>query len=261
MGIDMPLRPLFLFILAFVLGSMIATAQGDDFRVENEVFTGRDKKPVAETLTLFSGDFVYDFVVGDQAKGIESKEVTVFDIRRGRITLLDSSRKVQTSLTTKELQQLTDAFRKMAANEPNGDLIIPEFLVAFDEAERRITLTSNALTYRVKGFSPKDPTAAKRYSNFADWYARLNAIIGNLPPFGRIELNRRMAENGLMPARIERTIVLNRKQTVAHSEHSVLWTLSNTDGRRIKHAGEMMSNLRKVSMKEYWRIKDQVVAK
>ncbi len=256
----MALRTLFLFILAFALGSMLATAQGDDFRVENEVFKGRDTKPVVETLTLFSGDFVYDFVLGDQSIGIECEEVTVFDMRRGRIMLLDAKRKIQTSLTTKELGQLTEAFRQRAANEPNNGLIIPIFAVVYVEAEQEITMTSNALTYRVKGFSPKDPAAAKRYSNFANWYAQLNAIIGNLPPFGRMELNRLLAEKALLPSKIERTIVLNRKKTVAHSEHSVLWTLSNTDGRRIQLAGELMTNLRKVSLQEYWGIKSQVAA-
>ena len=90
----MALRALFLFILAFALGSILATAQGDDFRIENEVYTGRASKPVAETLTLFSGNFVYDFVLGDQLNGLECKEITVFDKRRGRIVLLNAERKV-----------------------------------------------------------------------------------------------------------------------------------------------------------------------
>jgi len=257
----MALRTLFLFILAFTLGSILATAQGDDFRIENEVFRGNSTKPVAETLTLFAGDFVYDFVLGDQSDGIEYEEVTVFDNRRGRNLLLNAKRKIQTVLTTKELGQLTTAFRQRAANEPNGGLLAPVFTVTYEKAAQQLTMTSNALTYRVKGIATKDPTASKRYSNFADWYAQLNAVIGNLPPFGRIELNRLLAEKGLLPLEIERTIVLNRKKMTAHSEHTVIWTLSNTDRRRIERAGELMTTLRSVSLKEYWGIKTDVAAR
>ncbi len=257
----MAFRTLFLFILAFALGSLLASAQGDDFRVENKVFRGSNTKPVAETLTLFSGDFVYDFVLDDQSDGIECKEITVFDNRRGRILLLNTKRKIQTMLTTKELGQLTDAFRKRAANEPNNGLFAPVFTVAYEEAEQQLTMTSNAISYRVRGFSTKDPAAVKRYTRFADWYARLNAIIGNVPPFGRIELNRLLAEKGLLPLKIERTIVLNRRKTVARSEHSIIWTLSNTDRRRIERAGEMMTTLRSVSLPEYWDIKTEVATR
>ncbi len=261
MGIEMALRPLFLFVLAFALGSVLATTRGGDFRVESEVYLGSDTEPVFETLTLFAGDVVYDFALGDQSDRTESKEVTVLNKRLGRIVLLDAKRKIQTTLTTRELAKFTAAIRKRATDEPNSGLFSPVFTVAYEEAGRQITMTSDELTYRAKGVSPKDPTAAKRYSNFADWYARLNATRGNVPPFGRIELNRVLAEKGLLPLEIERTTVLNRKKTAAHSKHSVIWTLSNTDRRRIDLAGQMMANLRPVSLKEYWGIKTEVAAK
>jgi len=259
----MAFRTLFLFLLACALGSILATAQGDDFRVENEVYAGSDEKPVTETLTLFSGDVAYDFVLGDRSDGIEFKYVTVFNNRLNSIVLLDPKRKIRTTLTTHELAEFTAAIRKRADDEPNNGLFGPVFSVTYEDAERQITMTSDKLTYRAKGVSPKDPTAAKRYRRFADWYAQLNATWGNLPPFGRIELNRILAEKGLLPLDVERTIVLNRKKTVAHSKHSVNWALSNTDRRRIEQAGEMMTNpnLRTVSLQEYWGIKTDVAAK
>ncbi|MDP6060833.1 MAG: hypothetical protein QGH33_18140, partial [Pirellulaceae bacterium] len=138
----MALRPLFLFVLAFALGSVLATTRGGDFRVESEVYLGSDTEPVFETLTLFAGDVVYDFALGDQSDRTESKEVTVLNKRLGRIVLLDAKRKIQTTLTTRELAKFTAAIRKRATDEPNSGLFSPVFTVAYEEAGRQITMTS-----------------------------------------------------------------------------------------------------------------------
>lgn len=257
----MALRPLFLFLLAFALGSALATAQGDDFRMETGVYSGNDQEPTHEALTVFSGDVVYNFELGDQPDRIESTLVTVFDVRRGRIVMLDGDRKIQTTVTTQQLMDFAAAIRKRAADEPNNGLFNPAFTVAYEEAERQLTMTSDELTYRVNGATPKDATAAKRYSSFADWYARLNAAWGNVPPFGRIELNRILADKGLLPLEIERISVRDKKKTTVRSQHSANWTLSNTDRRRIDHAGQMMANLPTVSLKEFWGLKTEVAAR
>ncbi len=251
----MALRPLILFVLAFALGSMLATAHGDDFRVETRVYIEKEEAPAFETLTVFAGDVAYDFVVGSTDQ-VDAKIVTVFDQRRGRIVLLDGQRKIQTELTTQWLADFAAAIRdKRGENAAGTGLFTPVFSVSYEEAEQQLTMTSDDLTYRVSGETPKDPTAAERYSAFADWFARLNAARGNIPPFGRIELNRILAEKGLLPLRIERTSVRKRKKSNVHSVHSSNWTLSNTDRRRIDRAGQMMAELRSVSLQEYWGIK------
>jgi len=270
MDTDMALRPLLLFVLAFALGTILASARGDDFRVETKVYQETETEAAFETLTVFSGDVVYDFVLGRNSDQVEAKIVTVFDPRHGRIVLLDADRKMQAELTTQQLADFSASIRKLATDDRENELFNPVFTVTFEEATSQITMTSSELTYRVEGESPKDRTAAKRYSNFADWFARLNAARGNVPPFGRIELNRILNEKGLLPVKIERTAMLpvqiegtalrKKKKSTARSEHASYWTLSNTDRRRIDHAGHLMANLRTVSLKEYWGIEADVAA-
>jgi len=111
----MALRPLILFALAFALGSLLASARGDDFRMETKVYVGSDEAPAIETLTLFSGDVVYDFVLGNQPERIDSKLVTQFDMRNGKIRLLDGAREIQSTMSTLLLMDFTGAIRKRSA--------------------------------------------------------------------------------------------------------------------------------------------------
>ena len=101
--------------------------------------------------------------------------------------------------------------------------------------------------------------ADEQFREFADWYARLNAIRpGNLPPFGRLELNEALARRQLVPEEIDRTIVLDgrfgAKKVKACSRQSFVWTLSGTDRKRVEKAGRLMAELQEITPPEYWRV-------
>src|SRR4051794_13976537 len=84
--------------LAGALTALPAVADGQEFRVDTEVFENQEKEPLLTQLTVFSADgTIYDFCL------TEPLEVTVFDPRHGRFTLLDEARKVKASVTTQEL--------------------------------------------------------------------------------------------------------------------------------------------------------------
>ncbi len=51
-------------------------AEADDFRIETKVFTGKETEPSSETLTLFRGGQVFDFLT-------KPNEITLFDKPRG----------------------------------------------------------------------------------------------------------------------------------------------------------------------------------
>jgi hypothetical protein len=229
--------------------SACGIAAGQDFRVETQVFLDKPTEPNAESLTLFCGDVVYDFT---KPQG----ETTVFDIRRGKLVLLDEARGIRTSLTTGELAEFSAAIKARGLQQGEKDLFEPQFETQFDEAQLRVTLASDHLTYSAIGTAAKNPEAAQRYRQFADWYARLNAMRpGNPPPFGRIELNKEIAERGLIPIEVERTVVENRtlkSRKIARSKHTVTWLISGTDQKRIDEAGHQLANLREVSPSEYW---------
>jgi hypothetical protein len=242
-----------LLVLACVGSFCLAnSAHSQDFRVEADVFVEDGGESVSETLTLFKGDVVYDFFL----KGPD--ETTMFDINRGRIILLDGVRRVQTTLTTDQLLELSDAIRQRGAARGNQPLFEPQITTNYAEQEKILTLTSDRLTYRAKGIDPKLPHAAERFRQFADWYARLNAIRpGNPPPFGRLELNGALAGHGLVPEEIERTVVLDRplanKTLRARSRHIFVWTLSSTDQKRIDKAGQNLAAFESVGLGQYWQ--------
>jgi hypothetical protein len=244
-----------------VCSSSVAQLAAQEFRVETEVFVGEIVEPVSESLTIFSGEVVYDFLLGP------SEEITVFDMTRARIYLLDTQRQLKAEITTADLLEFCDRIKTRTAADHDASLFAPLFQHSFDEERSLLTLASDRMTYAAKGATSKQPGAALRYQQFADWYARLNTLKpGNLPPFGRIELNKALAERDLIPIEIKRTVTVDRplsdKKLVARSQHTATWLISNTDRKRIDTAGNHLSKFRKVSTKEYWQAeRDRVAVK
>jgi hypothetical protein len=229
---------------------------GQDFRVETEVFVDEEVEPKQESLTLFSGDVVYDFMLSPL------EETTIFDTRRDKLVVLDAKRQVKTTLTTNQLAEFSAAIKTRGMQPGLTGLFQPKFDSSYDEQQLRITLTSDWLTYKAKGLAAKHPDGAQRYRQFADWHARLNAIRpGNLPPFGRLELNQALADRGLVPVEIERTVVLDRLVTNkilhAKSKHAINWILSNTDRGRIEQAGKNLVKFEEIAPANYWSAPEQ----
>ena len=229
------------------------TASGGDFRMETDVFSGSQVDPIVETLTIFRSQVIYDFM------GPNGEEITIFDIPRGSLVLVDTQRKIKTSISTSQLM----AFMATVKSQPqtsavSSHLLAPQFEETYEAAEQTLTLTDAKLTYRAKGIKPKHPEFAQRFQLFADWYARLNATrFGNPPPFGRIELNQSLAKHGLIPAEIERTVVVNasadRTQKM-RSRHLTNWQLTETDRKRIEQAKTCLENYPEVPPERYWQI-------
>jgi hypothetical protein len=243
-------RRLALLWLAAWTSATIAFA--GDFRVKTEVYVGDQKEPVAESLTLFSGSVVYDFLLTGP------EEITVLDTKRGRFLVLDPARRVRTTVTTDQLRRFAAAIKTYGGRSSLDFFLNPKFEVGLDGQEGWLTLSGEQMTYRVKGIEPKYPDAARRYQQFADWCARFNATQpGNLPPFARIQLNQALAEKGLMPSEVERTIdladgLVGRKQKV-RSRHSAVWVLSKKDRDELARADRYLADFRTVSLQDYWR--------
>ena len=103
----MNLMRISLYCLAALVASMATTplfAQANDFRMETEIFVEGSIQPTAKSLTLFNGSTVYDFLSGSDQQG----EITVFDVRRGRFVLIDSQRKLKTTLTKEYLTKFLE---------------------------------------------------------------------------------------------------------------------------------------------------------
>jgi hypothetical protein len=252
-------RPILLPLLAAVLGAIaVDLAVGQDFRIDTEILVGDQKKPAAESLTIFKGGVVYDFALGAQ------QEITIFDPVRGRFTLLDPARKWRTGLGSQAVLDYALQFDTEAAQSGNPVFAFaanPHFATSVDEYEEngqkltRLTLAAQPLAYVAVARAADKPDAMAAYRQFADWYARLNTTrSGNLPTRARLELNKVLAERQLLPLEITRTIrpsgLLAREVTVK-SRHLMNWTLSGEDHKRIERAGEYLATFQQVDFDEY----------
>jgi hypothetical protein len=246
----------FLFLLVALCAAL--RCPGQDFRIDTEVFVGDKKEPVAETLTLFSNGLVYDFIITGP------EEITMLDLARGRLTLIDTTRRIKCGLATQDVLSYILAFDTHAAE--NGDPLFafaasPKFETTVEEfAENgqqlvRLRLSGRPLTYEAVGRRPERPEAVRALRSFADWYARLNAMRpGNLPPGARIELNKALAERDLIPLEVTRTVApaspLGGKVEF-RSRHLLTWALSGEDRKKIDRAGTCLAAFQSVSFDKY----------
>jgi hypothetical protein len=248
-----------LSIVALLMGAAASSAQGLQFRVDTEIFKNDEKKPILEQLTIFADDgTVYGFIL------TSPPEVTVFDPRHGRFTLLDETRKVKAVVKTQELLDFTLDLQKHAANQRNALFAFcatPHFDTLATDIERQgqsmteLRLVGKPMSYTVLGVKPPEADAVKAYRHFADWCARLNSTRGgNLPSGARLELNRELAERGLLPFEIVRRIPASTplgKDFDLKSEHRVNWALCGEDQRKMERAGDMMAKFEMVSYVDY----------
>jgi hypothetical protein len=245
--------------LASALAGLPAATDGQDFRVDTEVFVGQEKTPALETLTIFSEGRVFDFVLA------QPREVAILDPSRGQFTLLEESRRVKAVITTADLFQYTADLEAEAAKVKDAVLAFaaqPKFEISAQETNEtgeplvRLTLAARPLEYVVLGKQPENADAAKRYRHFADWYARLNATRPDgLPPAARLVLNAELADRGLLPLEVTRTITPSSlaKKQVVRTRHLVNWTLSGEDRKKLALAGDWMAQFTPVSFDDYRR--------
>ncbi|MEX2175320.1 MAG: hypothetical protein WD872_13240 [Pirellulaceae bacterium] len=249
----------FRFFLALLAAALfVTTASGQEFRMDTEVFVGKEKEPIAETLTIFTNGLIYDFLLN------EPKEITLFDPVRQGFTLLDPARRMRCNISTQEALSYMLALDSHAAQSQDplfAFAAMPAFITTAKEYEESgqtfvsLTLAGKPLEYLAIARTPENSDAVRAFRNFADWYARLNAMRpGNLPPGARLELNKALAERDLIPVEITRTITppnpLARKIEM-RSRHLVNWSLSGEDRKRIQRTGTMLAEFPSVSFDQY----------
>ncbi len=241
-------------IRVVAIGSLgVPTATAADFRVENKVFLGSDKKPLSESTTIFKDGVVYDYLV-------EPGEVTVLDIARGRFFLLDTRLKLKTQLSAKLVKASIDSLktRPDLSDDPfTSFLINPSFACQVDDERGELLFSSTMLEYRVLTVPAKTPEVAGEYRRFSDWYARLNTYIrsGARPPFSRMLVNEELEKRGELPRQVHLTLKpkqgLGSRKIRMHSEHNIVTLLGDVDLRHIAQTAEHLAVFELVSFKQY----------
>ncbi|MGW8255848.1 MAG: hypothetical protein ACWGMZ_00025 [Thermoguttaceae bacterium] len=246
-----------LFFSVWIVIAMCRVAPGADFRVENLVFSGDQKKPSSRSLTLFHQGFVYDFLQ-------DPPETTVLDKSAARFVILDNARHVRTEATLAFVDSYVQKMKKRAAGL-NDRLINffaePVFLESFNSAEKELRLKSPLVKYRVIVTMPETRDIAAEYREFSDQSARLNAILvpGSRPPFARLKLNDALARYNAIPLKVVLTIASEKDPHHTtyeiRSEHRLSLQLSPADLRRIESAEKAMGKFKLIGFERYCQTK------
>ena len=112
----------------------------DDFGMETDVVSGSQVDPIVETLTIFRAQIIYDFM------GPDGEEITIFDIPRGSLVLIDTRRKIKTSISTSQLMAFMAAVKSQPQASAKSHLLAPQCQETYDAAQQVVTLTDVHLT-------------------------------------------------------------------------------------------------------------------
>jgi hypothetical protein len=243
----------FLCLLLTVLATSTASAQ--DFRIENFIFMEPQKEPLIRTLTLFSGDLVYDFSFAD-GEGKTIEQATLYDFTRDRFIVLDYGRKMKLEVTEETLVQILSELSGKVEGSNNSvlkEMANPHFDV--NAVKDVITFTGKSLKYEVRTIAPQGKTAASDYQRFADASARLTTALQNgAPPMARIKVNEQLANDKRLPeevtlTRSEGPIWENAKKL--RSKHHFNWAHTKTDINRIEVLNKKMAEFKSVKWSEF----------
>jgi hypothetical protein len=237
-----------------------------DFRVTTQIFTGKEESSSAKHLILFSGSLVYDIAKIDQ------EQITVYDLERNRVILLDPSTKVRSIVEFQELIKMTAQVRAQATEPREKErlgLAVKIMPIVIDPSSGKaepIEISDDGAKIASDGFmtrygdvqyevltqKPRSQTIAKRYAVFADTALRLNVArrIGS-SPFGRMTLNDHIASMGQIPRETTLTIRRPLSQDRYRSTHELIEQLSESDRAKIYEIGGMSALYREVPLAEF----------
>jgi hypothetical protein len=231
------------------------TTRGEGFRVDSQVFIGKETTPHSTNVTLFQGAHVYDFL--DQPR-----QITIYDLARGRVVLVNPDRTVKAEVSQDMLAAFCDNLRRGEAHTTDAVLrfaLNPRFDEQIEESDGERVFSSKHITYRIKPLAGSSAGTAGAYGRFSDASARLNAFVnrGSMPPFPRLLVNQSLARSGHLPAEVLFTVSPARlgagRTVVLKSKHEYRWRLLDSDLRMIDEAGEILAGAAPLPLAEYLR--------
>lgn len=230
-----------------------AVALGEDFRVENRIFVGGQRKPISQSATIFLDGVVYDYLE-------DPAEAIVFEKGRDRFILLDTIRRVRAELPTSKLAAFTRRLQQSASAQEDPFikfLADPQFHEQFDETSGELTLSSPWMTYRLELVDAESRTVSQQYREFCDWYAQVNAVLnpGSRPPFARLLVNAAVAKYEATAREVHLTMTPRKsfpaKRTKLRSEHQLVRQIVAADVDRVTQTRQFMQIYKLVGLDQY----------
>ncbi|HMO84660.1 MAG TPA: hypothetical protein PKC18_07040 [Lacipirellulaceae bacterium] len=247
-SLDMEARAI---LLALVFASLGLGANAQEFRVETDVFVGDAETAASHTVTLFEKSAVYEFI-DHPPQVIVYRQAS--EEHAGQFILLDPQSRQRTEVPVERVTRLMGKLAQLAAEQSDPVLkfaATPAFHESFDAESGSLTLAHPQWTYRVATVAAEPGGALDRYRDFTDRYAELSTMIHKtFPPGPRLKLNAALAERGVVPVEIRRTIGGDDKSLV-RAVHLFSWRLSRDDRQRIDQAQQNLAAYAKVANEKF----------
>ncbi len=259
------------FVCALATGPLalpVGSAFGQEFRVFTKVYASGvpgEVEPVSTSTTMFHAGRVYDYLS-------PAGELVVLDLANRQVTLLDTGRRVSTTVDFDEIMHLLKRSREEATaylseleQEPGGREsasllrfhLSPKFEEVYDTKERRLTLAADRMVYRVSCSEVEEPAHLDAYLKYADWIARLNHVVHPHSPYpeARIRLDEALRKHGRIPTQVELELrPPGESPRTLRAVHRIHWDLNATDRRKIHYWSSLLRDeeaTRKVGFREY----------
>jgi hypothetical protein len=236
-----------------------------EFRVDTRVFRSGESEPLAVHTTWLGEQRIYNQSQSNGAHSdpaAESNEVTtvtIFDLEKRTVILLDKERQLSTTLKFDEILEFIAATstRTTALSRLVRFASAPKFEHEWDEEQGRIYLNHETMAYSAKLLSlPFDALESEEYARhyraFTDWAARLNTMCPGLPPAARLKLNLAIYERHAVPKSVRRTIPDNKSVVLdAISRHEYQWQLSPDDQAQLATFDDWENSFRFIDYKQF----------
>jgi hypothetical protein len=231
--------------LLAVVACFVSPSSGQEFRIETDVYVGEESEPVSHTVTLFEKSAVYEFVSKPEQTIVYRKTA---EDRGAQFILLDPETQRRTHIDVERVAALMKKLAQWAGEQKDPMLKFsarPQFEETFDADSGALTMANPEWTYRVATV-PAAPAELARYRDFTDRYAELTTMLyGSPPPGPRLALNAALANHGVAPVEIRRTIGGDEKNEV-RAVHFFSWRLSRDDRARLDEAYKQLASFEKV---------------
>ena len=232
-----------------------AQTQGQEFRLETQIYLGDSTDPVATNLTLFSAGMIYDFQMSKDVEP-EPVEVVILDLRKKSFVLIDLERNQRAKIENAKLMQMLEGLRMQTSQSEKAKFLVNDrFKESFDITTNIAELKSDNIEYKMKGERPDDGSVLPTYFEFVDSFTFLQASDPTkLPPFPRFRLNQMIKKLGWMPTEIEVRLMKNQlfaSEIKMRSEHTMIPRLSEKDKERIQMAKNAWMKSKVVGLSAY----------
>lgn len=219
-------------------------------RIDSFIYDGKENTPAVKNRTYFSDDAAYDV---EEGVGV----IVVHDFENEQVILLDSVRRIRTTISFEELDNfLVDIVNK--ANQQSDSFIRftanPRFDEAFDSQTGRLRLASPWIVYDVENRAA-DEAIVEAYCRFADRSAILAAYQspGSPPPKTRLALNSALELHQRFPSEVRLTLrpSLRAPSILRRSEHVLRPALGAQDLETLRDIRKQIGAFREVRYPEF----------